>query len=135
MNGKPFFATNVLIYAIAEGDPRAEVARALLSEGGAVSVHVLNEFVAAGRRKYRMSWKEIREALTAFRVLCPEPQAIDIETHEAALEIAERYGYGIYDSLVVAAAIQAGSSTLYSEDLQAGHKIKGLTIRNPFLSS
>ena len=97
-------------------------------------MHVLDEFVTAGRRKYRMSWEEVREALAAFQVLCPEPEPIAIETHEAAIKIAERYGYGIYDSLVVAAALQAGSSTLYSEDLHTGHKIEGLTIRNPFLS-
>jgi hypothetical protein len=32
MNGKPFFDTNLLIYTVAESDPRAEIARDLLAE-------------------------------------------------------------------------------------------------------
>jgi predicted nucleic acid-binding protein len=132
MNGKPFFDTNVLIYAVAEADPRAEIARALLTKGGVVSVQVLNEFVAVARRKYKMSWQEIAEALTAFRALCPAPAAITLKTHEAALEIAERYGYRIYDSLVIAAALETVCDTLYTEDMQSGHTIQNLTICNPF---
>jgi predicted nucleic acid-binding protein len=132
MSGKPFFDTNVLIYAVAEADPRAEVARTLLAEGGILSVQVLNEFVAAARRKYKMSWEEVVEALADFRVLCPEPLPMTVKTHQNALEIAGRYGYQIYDSLVIAAAMEASCDTLYSEDMQGGQKIKGLTIRNPF---
>ena len=43
-----------------------------------------------------------------------------------------RYGYSFYDSLIVAAAIESGCKTLYSEDLQHGQQIGDLTIRNPF---
>ena len=132
MNGKLFFDTNLLIYAVADADPRADIARGLLAQGGVVSVHVLNEFVAAARRKFRMSWQDILEALTDFRVLCPGPVPITLKTHEAALGIAERYGYRIYDSLVIAAALEARCDTLYSEDMQGGQKIQDLTIRNPF---
>ena len=50
--------------------------------------------------------------------------------------IAERHGWNIYDALVVAAALQAGCTTLYSEDLQDGQIIdQKLTIRNPFVRS
>jgi len=132
MNARPFFDTNLLIYALAEADPRADVARALLAKGGIVSVQVLNEFVAAGRRKFKMSWREITKALRSFQILCPEPLPITLEMHEAALGIGQRYGYRIYDSLIIAAALQASCDTLYSEDMQSGQVIQGLTIRNPF---
>jgi len=135
MSDKPFFDTNILIYAVSEGDARADIARALLAQGGVVSVHVLNEFVAAARRKLKMSWDEVRAALASLLVLCPKPMPITTEMHELAVKIAERYGYEIYDSLVIAAALQATSHSLYSEDLHTGHKIQGLTIRNPFRSS
>jgi len=83
-----------------------------------------------------MSWSEITEALSAIRLLCPSPFPITVETHEAALQIAEKYGYGIYDALVIAAAIEAGCATLYSEDLHDGQTINGqVTIRNPFVGS
>ncbi len=51
MPAKAFFDTNVLIYAITQGDPRSEIAEKLLAVGGVVSTHVLNEFVAVARRK------------------------------------------------------------------------------------
>jgi len=133
MPGKVFFDTNVLIYAIAQNDPRGSRAEALLAAGGVVSVQVLNEFVSVARRKMRMPWKDVTEALDAIRVLCPSPVPIAISTHETALRIAEDYGYEIYDALVVAAALEAHCATLYSEDLQDGQVIGGkLTIRNPF---
>ncbi len=50
-----------------------------------------------------------------------------------AFEISERYEYSHWDSLIIAAAIEAGCDTLYSEDLKDGQVIDGtLTIRNPF---
>lgn len=130
---KAFFDTNVLIYAVAEGDPRSTQAEELLSLGGVLSVQILNEFVSVARRKVLMSWSDVTEALDAFRVLCPSPLPITIETHEAALRIAEKHGYNIYDALVVASALEAGCAMLYSEDFHDGQTIDGqLTIRNPF---
>jgi len=134
MPGKAFFDTNVLIYAVAKEDPRGRRAEALLAAGGVVSVQVLNEFVSVARRKLQMPWKNVNQALEAIRVLCPSPVPITITTHEAALRIAEDYGYEIYDALVVSAALEAGCKTLCSEDLQDGQVIDGkLTIRNPFV--
>ena len=48
---------------------------------------------------------EIAEALDAARALCESPLPPTVEVHDAALRIAERYGYHIYDSLILAAAI------------------------------
>jgi predicted nucleic acid-binding protein len=134
MPAKAFFDTNVLIYAVAENDPRNTRAEKLLSSGGILSVQILNEFVSVARRKIQMPWKEVDEALKIFQVLCPSPLPITVEMHEAALKIAQTHGYSIYDALVVAAALEAGCSTLYSEDLQEGQTIGGqVTIKNPFV--
>ena len=133
MRDKVFFDTNLLIYAIAQNDGRGPRAEALLATGGVVSVQILNEFVSVARRKIRMPWNEVTEALDAIRVLCPSPVAITIDTHEAALRIAQKYGFEIYDALVAASALEADCATLYSEDLQDGQIIDHqLTIRNPF---
>jgi predicted nucleic acid-binding protein len=35
--------------------------------------------------------------------------------------------------LILAAALEAGCTVLYSEDMQDGQKIDSLTIRNPFV--
>jgi predicted nucleic acid-binding protein len=134
MSGDVFFDTNVLIYTVVKDDPRAKIAVAELAKGGTISVQVLNEFVNTARRKLKRSWPEVRQALAAFNVLCPQPLALRVATHEAALEIAQRHGFSFYDSLIVASAVEAGCSTLLSEDMQNGQVIAGrLTIRNPFV--
>jgi predicted nucleic acid-binding protein len=55
-----------------------------------------------------------------------------IPLYKRALGVQARYGYSFYDSLIVAAALDAGCNRLYSEDMQDGQRIEGLTIENPF---
>ena len=133
MSGRSFFDTTILIYAISSEQPRAAMAEKLLADGGWISVQVLNEFAAVARRKLDMSWEETREALLAIRALCETPTPLSIETHQAALEIAARYGYQIYDALILAAALESHCDILYTEDMQNGQVIGPLIIRNPFL--
>jgi predicted nucleic acid-binding protein len=135
MSGRSFFDTTLLIYSVSLEEPRAAIAERLLADGGYISVQVLNEFAAVARRKLNMSWEEIGDALSALRALCEPPAPLSVKTHEAALEIAARYGYQIYDALILAAALDADCDILYSEDMQDGQTIEGLTIRNPFLIS
>ena len=135
MSAKAFFDSNVLIYAMVSRDSRREFAQQLVAQGGVISVQVLNEFVAVARRKMRMPWEDVIEALDAVRILFPSPVAITLDTHETALKIARQYGFGIYDALIASSALEANCSTLYSEDMQDGQVIvKELTIRNPFRS-
>jgi predicted nucleic acid-binding protein len=135
MNAKPFFDTNILIYAFHEDDPRKEVARILLAMGGVIAVQTLNEFAAVARRNSARSWEQVSEALAAIRILCPSPVPITLNTHEAAVRIAQKYQYHIYDSLIIAAALEGRCKTLYSEHMHDGQVIDGLTIRNPFTKS
>jgi predicted nucleic acid-binding protein len=134
MNGKVFFDTTILIYAISAGDSRAAIAEGLLASGGNLSVQVLNEFAAVAKKKLKLSWDEVAEALDAARALCDAAAPLTVAIHEAALGIAERYGYHLYDALILAAALDAGCDVLYTEDMQDGQKVGALTIRNPFLS-
>ncbi|MHB1292531.1 MAG: PIN domain-containing protein [Sulfuricella sp.] len=129
---KHFFDTNVVLYLLSADQAKADRAEELLAEGGIISVQVLHEFAAVASRKLGMSWPEIREVLDQVRaVSIVEPMSV--ETHEHGLLVAERYGISIYDSLIVAAALISGCSTLYSEDMQHGQIIEGqLTICNPF---
>lgn len=133
MPARPFLDTNVLLYSLADKEPRTEIAEALLASGGMVSVQVLNEFVVTARRKLAMSWDETSEAAGAIRALCPTPLAVSVDTHDDALRLAQRYGFHFYDALVVASALAADCETLYTEDMQDGQVIDDrLTIRNPF---
>lgn len=133
MSAKAFFDSNVLIYAMVSGDSRRERAQQLVAQGGVISVQVLNEFIAVARRKMRMPWEDVIVALDAVRILFRSPVSITQGTHEAALKIAQQYGFGIYDAMIASSALEANCTTLYSEDLQDGQVIDGeLTIRNPF---
>jgi len=132
MSDKPFFDTSVILYAFRQDDARGQVAETLLAAGGMLSVQVLNEFVAVARRKLDRSWEEIRRALESFVSIVQSQTPLTVETHDRAVHIAERYGYSIFDSLIIAAALQVGASTLYSEDMRDGQAIDGLTIHNPF---
>ncbi len=133
MPARDFLDTNVLIYAVAKNDPRAVKAEALLANRGLVSIQSLNEFVSVAHRKLSMPWKEVREFVDLICILCPDPVPISLDTHKAAVAIAQKYGYGIYDALIASAALESGCKTLYSEDLQDGQIInRQLTIRNPF---
>jgi predicted nucleic acid-binding protein len=132
MNDRSFFDTNVIIYAFREDDRRNQTARMLLAQGGLTGVQALNEFVAVARRKLGMSWTDISRALAAVCKLCPSPVALTLEIHGKALQISEQYGYHIYDSLMIAAALKASCTVLYSEDMHDGQTIGDLTIRNPF---
>jgi len=126
-----FFDTNLLVYAQQSGD-KAVRAQALLAGGGCLSVQVLNEFAAVSRRKLGKDWSEIDAAIDDVLALVEPPEPLMLETHKAARGLASAHGLSFYDALIVAAALQAGCETLYSEDMQDGGKIGALTIVNPF---
>lgn len=133
MPDRVFFDTNVLIYAMAKGDPRTQQAEDLLTAGGVVSVQVLNEFARVALGKMKMPWADVRDVLEVIQVFCPEPRPITLITHQYALTIAEKYGFGIFDALIAVSALEAKCSILYSEDMQDGQVIDGrMRIRNPF---
>jgi predicted nucleic acid-binding protein len=127
-----FFDTNVLLYLLSADDKKANRAEQLLTAGGRVSVQVLNEFASVAAGKLAMSVAEIREILATIRRVCTvEP--LEVQTHELGLELAERYRYSIYDSMILAAALRAGCSRLLSEDFQHGQMVDRLTMMNPFI--
>jgi predicted nucleic acid-binding protein len=130
--GKPFFDTNVLLYLLSADTTKADRAEDIVAKGGVISVQVLNEFASVASRKLKMSYAEIRDALEPIRTVC-QVKPLTVETHDLGLDMTERYGYSIYDALVIASALHAGCKTLYSEDLQSGQIINNrLVICNPF---
>lgn len=133
MRGEIFFDTSVLAYLMATDDRRSDIAEAVLAGGGCISVQVLNEFVAVARRKTSLSWDDIADLIGEICLLCDEPRPITLAVHVEGLRIAKRYGYKIYDSLIIASALDAGCTVLYSEDMQHGQRIGSLQITNPFL--
>ena len=133
MSGPAFFDSNVLIYAFTQAGEKTDRARHVLSFGGAVSVQALNETANTLRRKFNVAWPRIGQIIDAIVDSCPSPSPLSLETHRAALRISERYGYSVYDGMIVASAIESGCTLLYTEDLQHGQVMDGVLIENPFL--
>ncbi len=125
-----FFDTNILVYAFLDVEKR-DAALTVISGGGTISAQVLNEFTNVARRR-RREWPEIAEAIGVIRDRFPDISPLTAETHAVALALAQDHGFSFYDALIAAAAVGAGCDTLYSEDMQHGRVIDGLTIRNPF---
>jgi predicted nucleic acid-binding protein len=133
MSGR-FADSNTLIYFASTEARKAAISKAILNEGLTISVQVLNEMTNVLRRKWGWEW----DATESFLYLVQDQVTVvplTIETHERRLDICKRYRIGIYDGLIVAAALLADCDTLYSEDLHDGLLVEGrLQVVNPFLA-
>jgi predicted nucleic acid-binding protein len=128
-----FLDTNILVYAQQTGI-KANISQQLIAGGGTISAQVLNELVNVLRKKQGKDWDDIAHVLDDIEVVLDPARPLTATTARAALALARANGLAFYDALIVASAIEAGCDTLYSEDLQHGRTIDGLTIRNPFFS-
>jgi predicted nucleic acid-binding protein len=128
-----FIDSNVLLYLVLDNGTKAARVRAVLGLGCTISVQVLNETTNVLRRKYKMPWDEVREFL-ALVTGVTEIVSLDVSIHEIGINIAERFGYSVYDSMIIAAAMQSNCTIVFSEDMQHGQTIDGLVkITNPFI--
>ena len=126
-----FADTNVVLYLLDDG-PKADRAEVILGQGPRISVQVLNESLVNCRRKAGLGWEEAAAFLEGVRALCPV-EDLSVQTHDVGRALAERYGFSIYDAMIVASALVAGCTTLWSEDMQDGLLVEGqLRIVNPF---
>jgi predicted nucleic acid-binding protein len=79
-----------------------------------------------------MSWPDAVVRLEAIQKLCQPAIPLTLGVHRRGLDIAQARGYHLYDSLMLAAALEASCTIFYSEDMHDGQAIESLTIRNPF---
>lgn len=126
-----FVDTNVVLYLLDDG-PKADRAEVILGQGPRISVQVLNETTVNCRRKAGLTWDETSTFLAGVRTLC-HVEDLTLHTHDVGRALAERYGFSVYDAMIVAAALIAGCTTLWTEDMQAGLLVEGkLRLVNPF---
>ncbi len=127
-----FLDSNVLLYVASNDETKAAKAEEIIASGGSISVQVLNELASVARRKMQLSWTETHAFLdTIRRLLAIRP--LTVQMHETGLAVAQRYGLSIYDAMIVAAALDAGCDTLWSEDMHDGLIVNdSLRVVNPF---
>ena len=136
-----FLDANIFVYAFLASEPRkrakaVELIEASLGSGtGCISYQVVQEFANVARKKFttRLSADECKAFIGAAmqplnRVASSTPLI------HTALDLQDETKYSFYDCLMLAAALQAGADTLYTEDLQHWQFVRGvLRIVNPFL--
>jgi predicted nucleic acid-binding protein len=134
-----FLDSNIFVYLIDDtGDPRRQVAEtvvldALRNGHACISFQVVQETLNVYTRRAprpvapRDASRFLEKFLAPLWTVMPSGAL-----YLLALSIQARYHYSFYDSLIIAAALEAGCKRLLSEDLQAGQTIEGLAIVNPF---
>jgi len=136
--GREFVDTNVLVYAFdrssgAKGETARALVRGLWESGrGCLSLQVLQELYVTLTRKVAMpltaeAAARIVEDLAAWP--CHEPSRVDLTE---AIALSRRSRVSLWDALVLQSARRSGCSVLWSEDLNAGQKLGGVDVRNPF---
>lgn len=137
VDDRRFLDTNILLYLISkkpdEVDKRRIADEIVFGAPCAVSVQVFQEFLNQAthpKGEFGITLDEAKAVLAGFRRFPVQDMTIGV--FDAALAIAVRTGYSIWDSLIVAAAQALGCNILYTEDLQDGRIIDGLRIVNPF---
>ena len=139
MPAEYFLDTNVIVYTFDRSAPekqqqaRTLLERALETGTGVISYQVTQEFLNVALQKFDRPFSEDEANRYLAEVLDPLCTVFpSLALYEKAISIQARWRFGFYDSLIVASALAAECSTLYTEDLQAGQQVESLTIRNPF---
>ena len=136
-----FLDTNIFVYAFLLSEPRkrakavALIETCLGSGQGCISYQVVQEFANVARKKFatRLSADDCKAFIDAAMQPLNKVTSSTALIH-TALDLQEELKYSFYDCVMLAAALQAGSSTLYTEDLQHWQLVRGtLRVVNPFL--
>ena len=137
MNGLAFFDTNILVYTDDQSSPDKQTRAIELfldrqRQGLAViSLQVLQEYFVAVTRKLgvdaELAQQKVQILSRGRVVRFAEDDVI------ASIELHRLTRISFWDAMIVHAARIAGATKLYTEDLQHGSTIGGVSIVNPFL--
>ncbi|MFN6017450.1 MAG: PIN domain-containing protein [Verrucomicrobiota bacterium] len=129
-----FLDTNILLYAasgaVNEKEKRAIARELLTREGGSMSVQVLAEFYVNATAKLKLPEDKVARILESLENYPIQP--ISEAVFWSAIAIKKRYQMSYWDSAIIAAAIELGCKTVYSEDLNNGQVYAGVRVINPF---
>lgn len=127
--------TNVLIYIIDNSNSnKHEIAKELLLSNPMISSQVVSEFINVTKRLLQKPKLEVLGKCIEW-LHYGKIKFVSLDTMELAKELINKYDFQIFDSLIVASALETNCKILYTEDMQHGLIVeKKLTIINPFLT-
>ena len=140
MSADLFIDTNVFVYHLDSSDKRKHriaegIVRDALAGGKAcISFQVVQECLNVALRKAAipLTSEQARGYLDVVLLLPLMQVQPSAALYHRAVDVQQRWRFGFYDSLIVAAALAAGCTRLLSEDLQHGQRLDPLVIHNPF---
>lgn len=129
-----FIDSNICVYAFDKGAlEKQQKAFDLLKERPFLSSQVIIESFNACHKKLKLSQTICEETVLFLTDICRIVEIKDT-TIRAAIAFKRKYHFSFLDSMIVAAALEAKCSILYTEDLQHKQIIeKTLTIINPYI--
>lgn len=139
-DGLVFVDTNILLYAydLDAGPKHRNANNAVLklwhSGSGVLSTQVLQEFYVNVTAKIAAPLAPPVARSILARYLAWHVETNTAESVLVASEISERHRLSFWDALIIAAAVSAGATTLYTEDLNHGQFMEGVRIHNPLLA-
>ncbi len=140
ISGHYFIDTNILVYSFDQTDSHKQavsqllIARALTSRKGIISTQNVQEFLNVALKKFNPPLSLVEAQSVLDRVLFPLCRHTpSIPFYHQSMLIQAETGYSLYDSMVISAAIATNCEILFTEDLQNGHEVHGITIINPFV--
>jgi predicted nucleic acid-binding protein len=132
-----FVDTNIWLYAFIAGQDAAKhlQAQQLIQRPRiVVSVQVINEVCVNLLRKANYPESEVRKLIASFYAKY-QVAGVSEPVFLRASDLRDRYSLSYWDSLLVATAVESNVPVLYTEDIQHGLSVDGITtISNPFLA-
>lgn len=134
-----FVDTNLWIYSFVESEKAPEKRQTIIQllEKLAqevrivVSIQVVNETHWTLQRKYHIKEGKIHEYINGM-IAIAETLSLTLVDYQKAQDLRMDYKFSFWDSLVVAVALRANCSLLYSEDMHHGLTVEeSLVIQNP----
>lgn len=128
-----FIDSNVALYALDNDGSKNRRSKALIADIAVISPQIIFECLNVCIRKLKFGKEDsLKFVHSLFSASVMQAETEDVVI--TGLRLYETYSFQVFDSKIVASALVAGCSTLYSEDMQHGLVIDDrLTIINPFL--
>jgi predicted nucleic acid-binding protein len=126
--------TNVIIYNHGiEGNPKQLIADSLLDYFPVISTQVISEYLNVMKKISKMEKSDLLKMCADWLEDC-QIQSVSLSTIKLSYNLTQQYKLQLFDSIIVASALEAGCGILYSEDMQHGQLIEDkLRILNPFV--
>ena len=136
MTAEVFLDSNILLYACSNAPADVEkqrIAESLILENDfALSAQVLQEFVSNALRKKTLGITERNIDATMEMSSHLPVLPVTRELVLTAIVLRRRLQLSQRDSTIIAAALELGCHTLYTEDLNHGQDYGGVRVINPF---